>query len=459
MQDPNHKFEKWEKAFEKVVTPFEDFIHKETTSGLLLMACAILAMVFANTGLHHSYEHILHTPLAISIGAWTLEHSLHHWINDGLMWLFFFLVGLEIKREVLVGQLSDFRQAVLPIIAAIGGMAVPALLYYFLNTEGSGIRGWGIPMATDIAFSIGVLVLLGSRVPKSLLTFLVALAIVDDLGAVAVIAIFYTDTIVWGAVGAAVLFVGVLIMLNLFGIRSPVPYFLVGTLLWLALLESGIHATVAGILTAWTIPARSKFDMRRFGDMIGSMGKRVQQRIESNEPCLIMEDEEQRRGVVQTLIDSVHMIETPLQRLEHSLHVPVAFVIIPLFALANAGVPIALGQLPALLSEPITLGIIVGLVLGKLLGIAGLSLLAVKLGIGTLPEGTRPGHIIGVGFLGGIGFTMSIFIAELGFSGQQEALVLAKTGVLFASIIAAVLGFVWLYLTTSPRNVQSEGTS
>ena len=459
MQEPNLKYEKWEKAFEKVVTPFEDFVHKETTSGLLLMACAILAMVLANTGLHHTYEHILHTPFAISLGEWRLEHSLHHWINDGLMWLFFFLVGLEIKREVLVGQLSDFKQALLPIIAAIGGMVVPALLYYVFNTEGSGVRGWGIPMATDIAFSIGVLVLLGSRVPKSLLTFLVALAIVDDLGAVAVIAIFYTDTIVWGAVGAAVIFVGVLIMLNLFGIRSPVPYFLVGTLLWLALLESGIHATVAGILTAWTIPARSKFDMRRFGDMIGSMGKRVQQRIEANEECLIMEDEQQRRGVVQTLIDSVHMIETPLQRLEHSLHVPVAFVIIPLFALANAGVPIVLGQLPSLLSEPITLGIIVGLVVGKLLGIAGLSLLVVKLGFGTLPEGTRPGHIIGVGFLGGIGFTMSIFIAELGFSGQQEALVLAKTGVLFASMIAAVLGFVWLYLTTTPRNEQGDRTT
>jgi NhaA family Na+:H+ antiporter len=226
--------------------------------------------------------------------------------------------------------------------------------------------------------------------------------------------------------------------------------------LWLALLESGIHATVAGILTAWTIPARSKFDMQRFGDMIGTMSQRVQQRIENNDECLIMKDEEQRRGVVQTLLDSIHMIETPLQRLEHSLHVPVAFVIIPLFALANAGVPIALSQLPSLLTEPITLGIIVGLVFGKFLGVAGLSLLAVKLGIGTLPEGTRPHHIIGVGFLAGIGFTMSIFIAELGFAGQQEALVLAKTGVLFASAIAALIGFVWLYLTSSPARVQQQ---
>ena len=459
MEASGQKFEKWEKAFEKVVTPFEDFVHKETTSGLLLMACAVLAMVFANTALHHSYEHVLHTPLAMSLGPWTLEHTLHHWINDGLMWLFFFLVGLEIKREVLIGHLSDFKSALLPIIAAIGGMVVPALLYYAINTEGIGARGWGVPMATDIAFSIGVLVLLGSRVPRTLLTFLVALAIVDDLGAVAVIALFYTETIVWGALALGVLFVGVLIMMNVIGIRSPVPYFLVGTLLWLALLESGIHATVAGILTAWTIPARSKFDMQRFGDMIGTMGQRVQQRIENNDECLIMKDEEQRRGVVQTLLDSIHMIETPLQRLEHSLHVPVAFVIIPLFALANAGVPIALSQLPSLLTEPITLGIIVGLVFGKFLGVAGLSLLAVKLGIGTLPEGTRPHHIIGVGFLAGIGFTMSIFIAELGFKGQQEALVLAKTGVLFASVIAAVTGFIWLYVTSSGKTAAAETTA
>ena len=451
MRNRSQQYERWEEAFEKVVTPFEDFIHKETTSGMLLMACAVLALIFANTALQHSYEQVLHTPMAISIGEWKLEYSLHHWINDGLMWLFFFLVGLEIKREVLVGQLSEFRQALLPIIAAIGGMVVPALLYYALNTEGIGVRGWGVPMATDIAFSIGVLVLLGSRVPKSLLAFLVAFAIVDDLGAVAIIAIFYTDTVVWGAVGVAVLLVGVLIVFNRFGIRSPIPYFLVGTLLWLALLQSGIHATVAGILTAWTIPARSKFDMHRFGDLIGSMGKRIQQRIESEEQCAMMEDEGQRRGVVQALIDSIHMIETPLQRLEHSLHIPVAFVIIPLFALANAGVPIALAQIPSLVTEPITLGIMVGLLVGKLAGIAGVSLLAVKLGVGALPEGTRTHHIIGVGLLGGIGFTMSIFVAELAFYGQQEALVLAKTGVLFASVIAGVAGFTWLYLTASPR--------
>jgi NhaA family Na+:H+ antiporter len=434
----------WEEAFDKVVTPFDEFIHHESTSGLLLMACALLALVFANTALHETYTHLLHTPVGFGVGDWRLEHSLHHWINDGLMWLFFFLVGLEIKREVLVGQLSDLRQAVLPIIAAIGGMVVPAALYALFNAGGEGVSGWGVPMATDIAFAVGVLVLLGSRVPKSLLTFLVALAIVDDLGAVAVIAIFYTETIVWEALGAAAVLVGVLISLNRFGIRSPIPYFLVGTLLWMAFLESGVHATVAGILTAWTIPARSKFDSDLFGDKIGALSQRMHQRRGTNEPCTLMEDEEARRGVIQTLVDGIHMVETPLQRLEHSLHVPVAFLVVPVFALANAGIPIHLEAIPAVVSNPITLGIMVGLVFGKLIGITGLSLLAVKLGIGRLPEGATARHLVGIGLLGGIGFTMSIFIAELGFKGQAEALILAKTGVLFASVVAGVAGFLWL---------------
>jgi NhaA family Na+:H+ antiporter len=212
-------------------------------------------------------------------------------------------------------------------------------------------------------------------------------------------------------------------------------------------LQSGIHATVAGILTAWTIPARSKFDLSRFGKLIESMGERIQQRIAADKECVITQDEEQRRGVVQTLIDGIHMVETPLQRLEHSLHIPVAFLVIPLFALANAGIPIELSQIPSLVTEPITLGIMIGLVFGKLVGIAGATLIAARLGLGELPEGTRTSHIIGVGFLGGIGFTMSIFIAELAFPGQKEALILAKTGVLFASITAGAIGMSWLYFT------------
>ena len=329
------------------------------------------------------------------------------------------------------------------------GLAVSVAFHArMFNIGGEGIRGWGVPMATDIAFAVGVLVLLGSRVPKSLLTFLVALAIVDDLGAVAVIAIFYTENLAWDALAIAALLFGLLIVFNRLGIRNPIPYFIVGTFVWMAFLQSGVHATVAGILTAWTIPARSKFDVELFEAKINALSHRMSERRNSPGECTLMRDEEQRRGVIQTLLDGIHLVETPLQRLEHSLHIPVAFLIVPLFALANAGIPLQLDQVPSLVTEPITLGIMVGLILGKLVGIAGLSLLAVKLGIGQLPEGTTAKHLIGVGLLGGIGFTMSIFIAELGFRGQPDQLLLAKTGILFASVIAGTAGYLWLRFTS-----------
>ena len=243
---------------------------------------------------------------------------------------------------------------------------------------------------------------------------------------------------------------GVLIVFNRFGVRSPLPYFIVGTFLWMAFLESGVHATVAGIVTAWTIPASSKFNVDRFGDKIEALSQRMNERKQAQQDCTIVTDEEQRRGVIQTLLDSIHLVETPLQRLEHRLHVPVAFFVVPLFALANAGIPIHVDQLSAVVANPITLGIMVGLIFGKLIGIAGLSMVAVKLGIGQMPEGMTTRHLVGVGMLGGIGFTMSIFIAELGFEGQTEALLLAKTGILFASIIAGVSGYLWLRLMTKP---------
>ncbi len=450
MKNENTGLAPWEQAFDKVLSPFDEFIHHETTAGYLLMASTVVALILANSPLAHGYEAVLHTSLGFSLGPWRLEHSLHHWINDGLMWLFFFVVGLEIKREVLIGELSDIKQATLPIVAAIGGMVIPALMYSVINPDGDGARGWGVPMATDIAFAVGVLVLLGTRVPKSLLTFLVALAIVDDLGAVAVIALFYTDTIVWSALAVVGGLTVVLIVFNRVGIRQPLPYFLVGIVLWMAMLESGVHATVAGIITAWTIPARSLFDRDRFGELVVGMGERFQQHRANGEQCFIMDDEGQRRGVVQALLNGVHMVETPLQRLEHTLHLPVAFLVIPVFALANAGIPIELASLPDVLVDPIAIGILVGLVLGKLVGIAGVSLLAVKLGIGEMPAGTNARHLIGVGLIGGIGFTMSIFVAELGFAGQEEALVMAKTGVLFASLLAGLLGYLWLRFLTEP---------
>ncbi|MET0100961.1 MAG: Na+/H+ antiporter NhaA [Sedimenticola sp.] len=450
--DKNHaNYQPWEKTFDKISTPFEEFIHEETASGMILMVCTIVALFLANSFLHHHYEHVLHTEIAVSLGGWELRHTLHHWINDGLMALFFMVVGLEIKREVIVGELSDFNAALMPIVAAVGGMVVPALLFYAMNIGGDGAGGWGVPMATDIAFAVGVLVLLGSRVPKTVLTFLVGLAIVDDLGAVVVIAVFYTEQIHTNwlllSLGAFVL----LIVLNLFGFRKPLPYFLVGTVMWFTMLQSGIHATLAGVLTALTIPVKPKFDHKLFvahmSELLESLKAHQSKKDEPRSACIIHDTHS--RGVLQTLENGVHSVESPLQRLEHGMHMPVAFLIIPLFALANAGIPVELSALGQTLTHPVALGVMFGLVVGKLLGIAGLTWLAVKLGLGNLPEGMNFRHLVGVGFVGGIGFTMSIFIAELGFAGQAENLLMAKTGVLFASLIAGVAGYLWLRLLSS----------
>jgi len=436
-----------EKVFDKIVSPFEEFIHRETTSGMLLMGCAIIALVVANSPLLHAYEQLLHIPIGISLGEYGLEKSLHHWINDGLMALFFFVVGLEIKREILVGELADPRNAVLPIAAAVGGMVVPAALYYALTYGTPLVAGWGIPMATDIAFAVGVMVLLGSRIPKSLLTFLVALAIVDDLGGVVVIAIFYTENIAMDMLALAGLLIGVLILFNRVGIRQPLPYFVLGLLLWLAMLKSGIHATIAGVITALTIPAKPKYEPGMFSELVRRLMDTFDSQSRPGES--IMRNEEQR-SILQTLENGVHLVETPLQRLEHSMHMPVAFLIIPVFALANAGIPVDLAAIGATLAHPVTLGVIVGLMLGKIVGIAGFSWLALKSGFGNLPAGTHFKQIIGVGILGGVGFTMSIFIAELAFGRQAELLLMAKTGVLIASVLAGVGGFFWLRAVSKP---------
>lgn len=433
----------WEKTFDKILTPFEEFVHRQTTSGLLLMATAILALVLANSGLASVYQHWVHTPVGFNIGDWALEKTLHHWVNDGLMALFFFVVGLELKREILVGELAVPRQAALPILAAIGGMVVPALLYFAFNPDGEAARGWGIPMATDIAFAIGALVLLADRVPKALITFLVALAIVDDLGAVVVIALFYTDQLVIEALLAAAVILAVLAVCNLAGIRQPLPYFLLGGLLWFVLLKSGVHATLAGILTAFTIPARPKYDPVHFSRHVKDLMKRFDA---SHEPGKNIMTNEALRAVVQTLENGVHKVETPLQRLEHVMHMPVAFLVIPVFAFINAGIPMQFADLGNTLLHPVTLGVTLGLVLGKFIGIVGVSWLALRLGIGQLPAQTRFSQIAGVALLAGIGFTMAIFIAELGFAGQPEYLLMAKTGVLFASLLAGMGGYIWLWL-------------
>jgi NhaA family Na+:H+ antiporter len=437
----------WEKTFDRILTPFEEFIHRQTTSGLLLMGTAVLALILANGPLATDYAHILHTPLSVGAGSWKLEMSLHHWINDGLMAFFFFVIGLELKREILVGELANLRNAVLPIGAAIGGMLVPALIYFAINPDGDAARGWGIPMATDIAFAIGALALLAGRVPKALITFLVALAIVDDLGAVVVIAVFYTDTIALTPLAVAAGLLALLLAFNMSGIRKTLPYFLVAVVLWYALLLSGVHATLAGILGALTVPAIPRYKPELFSAHV----KELMQRFDaSHQPGQTIMTNDKLRAVVQTLENGVHSVEAPLQRLEHVWHMPVAYMVIPIFALANAGIPLAFDAMGTMLHHPVMLGVSVGLIAGKFIGITGVSWLLLKMGVAVLPKNTRFTQIAGVSLLAGIGFTMSIFVAELGFAGQAEYLLMAKTGILAASVLAGVAGFIWLYLVSKP---------
>ncbi|MCW9047027.1 MAG: Na+/H+ antiporter NhaA [Gammaproteobacteria bacterium] len=442
----------WEKSFDKILTPFEEFIHQQTTSGLLLMAAAVLALIMANGPYAETYTHFMHTPLSLEAGSWSLKMSLHHFINDGLMALFFFIVGLELKREILVGELANLRNATLPIGAAIGGMIVPALIYFMINPQGDTAIGWGIPMATDIAFAIGALALLASRVPKALITFLVALAIVDDLGAVLVIAVFYTDTISLGPLTiAAGLFV-LLIVFNMLGIRKTLPYLIIAALLWYALLQSGVHATLAGILGALSVPASPKYKPELFSEHV----KELMQRFDaSHQPGQSIMTNDKLRAVVQTLENGVHSVETPLQRLEHVWHIPVAYLVIPIFAIANAGIPLSFGSLGETLTHPVTLGVMSGLILGKFIGITAVSWLLLKTGVAVLPKDTRFTQIAGVSLLAGIGFTMSIFVAELGFAGHAEYLLMAKTGILAASILTGIAGFIWLYLVSKPVETKS----
>lgn len=443
----------WEKSFDRILTPLEEFIHRQTTSGILLMACAVIALVIANSPLHEGYEKFLYEDISLGFGTASLTLSLHHWINELLMAFFFLIIGLELKRELVVGELSSPRQALLPIVAAIGGMLVPALTYYAFNPSGHAANGWGITMATDIAFAIGALSLLGARIPQSLITFLIALAIVDDLGAVAVIALFYTAEINFVALALVGVFTAVLVSFNLGGIRHALPYTLLGFLLWAAMLASGIHATVAGVVLAFTIPIRPKFNPELFIQRVKGLTGELESAVSH---CSSIIHNTRFRGVVTALGDGVHLVQAPAQRAEHALHLPVAYLVIPIFALANAGIPIDLGGSGGALSNPITLGVLAGLLLGKPLGIAGFTWIAIELGWARLPAGLNMKHILGIGLLGGIGFTMSIFIADLGFANYPDDLLMAKTGILFASALAGFGGFFWLMANTRPGQAVPE---
>ena len=423
----------------RMLSPLQTFIHSETASGIVLMSSTVLALILANSPLAGPYNDFLHAYITISAGPLTLKATVLHWINDGLMAVFFFLVGLELKREALVGELSNLRQAALPFVAAVGGAITPALLYLLLNARGAGRGGWGVPMATDIAFALGVLALVGDRVPWTLKVFLTAVAVIDDLLAVLVIALFYSGGLNVAALGVGIGVLLVLALLNVLGIRATLVYGALGLVVWVAFLQSGLHATLAGVLVALTIPARRRIDEAGFVQRVRTLVAYFEGREATATPMLV---DERQQSVVLELEDACEAVQAPLQKLEHQLHLWVAFGIVPLFALANAGVRLSLEGIsgPGLL---IVVGTVLGLVVGKPLGLVGLSWVLVRTGVAALPQGVRWAHMVGAGCLAGLGFTMSLLIASLGF-GESPLLEAAKLGILTASLIAGVLGFTLL---------------
>ena len=437
---------------DRMLIPVQRFMHQEAAGGIVLLIAAVAALALANSPLSEGFRDIWETHFVIGLHDFRYDKTFHHWINDALMAVFFFVVGLEIKRSLVLGELASVRRATLPFFAAIGGMVVPAALYILLNSSGEASRGWGIPMATDIAFSLGVLALLGSRAPLSLKVFLTAFAIVDDIGAIAVIAVFYTESISWANLGVGMGLLLFLVALNVSGVTNTLIYFIVSVLVWISFFESGIHATVSGVLIAMTIPMKVQIDIQQFVQR----GRMLMDIFENEGPNTTRRGHfalttTRQRGVLEELEDASKEVESPLQRLEHILHPWVAFVIIPVFALANAGV--SLGEVGfSGLTSTITLGILLGLVIGKPVGIVFFSWLAVRLGIASIPRDIGWLQIIGASLLGGIGFTMSIFITGLAFV-DESLIAQSKMAILIASLVTGGLGFLILRFS---REIESK---
>jgi Na+:H+ antiporter, NhaA family len=443
-----------ENAFRKFISPIEDFTQNQVAGGVVLIVCLVIALGLANSSLRETYQQVIHFTVGFNFGGIQVDKSIHEWINDGLMTIFFLVVGLEIKREVLVGELAGFSRASLPVIAAMGGMLVPGLIYFLMNQSGAVSRGWGIPTATDIAFAVGVMALLGKRVPAAVMTFLLALAIADDLGAVVIIGIFYTKQLYLTYLLIGIGLLGLLMLFNTLGVRAITPYMVVGALIWVAFLQSGIHATLSGVLVAMIIPTRPKYHPNKFSDDVRCLIDRFDQYstpVKTKSFGWSAFSNQQQAEIIEEMEILVDDVASPLRKLAHALSPLIAFGIIPLFALANAGVEIHIEHFAAIFQDSVTLGVMCGLVVGKFIGISLATWLAVKLKIGKLPKGASFKHILGVGLLGGIGFTMSMFVTELAFSGIEERLVAAKTGILLASAIAGALGFTWFRFFVKPQ--------
>ncbi|MFC3560243.1 Na+/H+ antiporter NhaA [Pedobacter jamesrossensis] len=425
-------------TIEKIMAPVSRFIHLEYTSGIVLLISVVIAILWANSPFHEFYEHLWHINFTIGFDKFLLSHPLHIWINDGLMAIFFFVIGLELKREFMEGELSSLQKASLPMSAALGGMLVPAVIYFLINKGTNADHGWGIPMATDIAFALALLSMASKHIPVSVKIFLSALAVADDLGAVLVIAFFYTDQINFVPLAVGAGFLILLMVGNRMGIRSTIFYLLLGICVWIGFLLSGVHATIAGVLVAFTIPAVTRIDEQIYSSNL----RKLSYDFEADIPergTLITPLQNKTIQKVKTLSMAA---ETPLQTIEHALHPWVAFGIMPLFALANAGIVITSDFFSSLIN-PVSIGVAAGLIIGKFTGILLFCWVMVRFRISNLPEGANWKHIAGVALLAGIGFTMSLFISGLAFK-NPAFIVQAKYGILIASIIAGVLGTVVL---------------
>lgn len=448
---PKHQYP-LEPFFGKIISPFEGFLRETTASGIVLMSTTLLTLIVASSPWGDSWRHLWETPVRIGIGLYTMEMSLHAWVNEGLMTLFFLLVGLELKREIMVGELSSLRNAALPVAGAIGGMLAPAVIYFLFNPSGPSSAGWGIPMATDIAFSVGILVLLAWRIPRGLIIFLTALAIADDLGAVLVIALFYTQTINTTLLAVAAAVLGMLIICNRGGIRHTLPYAVLGIFLWLALLKSGIHATMAGVLLAVTIPARPVCTPRQYNKQLDDMRNAFHAVVINKEESRLPLNINRMSSIAENLEKASSAMQSPQQRMEHRLAPWITFGVIPLFAMVNAGLNLSAIPFREVIIQPVTLGVFLGLVLGKFCGITSFAWLAVKLGLARLPASVKWRHILGAAWLGGIGFTMSLFIGQLAFAGAPSLFEEARLGIIMASLVSAIIGLSWLYFSAAPAH-------
>lgn len=422
-----------------LLNPIRDFIHTEQSGGIMLLASAILALVLANSPLAEAFHHFLMFPIGISIGSLSINWPLEMWVNDGLMAVFFLVVGLEIKREVLEGHLSDTKTAMMPVIAAVGGMLVPALLYLgsgaVLGQVEGGANGWGVPMATDIAFSLAIMSLLGNRVPIALKVFLTALAIADDLGAVVVIAIFYTSGVKMMFLAAMAALVGIMLLANRMGVKNGWLYLVGGILLWIVTYKSGVHATIAGVLLALCLPFRSEYSRDEVAEMLRDRREDLNRELAEGKISL-----SDMRHEVQNFARNLQSMS---HRLVSDLHSAVSFLIMPLFALCNTAVHLDGSLLGSIGTAP-SVGIMLGLLLGKPLGIVAFSWVAVKTKLGKLPAGSTWNGMLGAGLLAGIGFTMSFFVSMLAFPGHKEIQDLAKIAILIASTTAGAVGYFWM---------------